>query len=161
MQNARCLDLYAGTGALGLEALSRGAAFVQFVETNKAASSNLEKNLQTLAARKNEYALHQGDALRFLKGLNTEPGTVKTDSNNRAFDIVFLDPPFQSDLWQESAALLAESSTVSSDALIYVERPRETKFTTPAGWREYRSLNAGAINATLYAKRPTEPPGEL
>jgi len=160
LHNAQCLDLFAGTGALGLEALSRGAAHVQFVETHKPTFETLAANLRTLKAETNEYALEHGDALQFLKSLSgndlanntssqAEP-KFKLNKQRPRFDIIFLDPPFQDNLWQQSLDLLVKATIVSSDALIYVERPRETKIKTPATWHEHRSLNAGTINATLY-----------
>jgi 16S rRNA (guanine966-N2)-methyltransferase len=66
LHQARCLDVYAGTGALGLESLSRGAQFVQFVELNKSNSQLLKRNLLSLDAQANEFAIEEGDALNFL-----------------------------------------------------------------------------------------------
>ena len=150
LANAHCLDLFAGSGALGMEALSREASFVQFVEEHHAASVSLSENLQSLNAEASEYSVHCGDAIRYLLSLSTNSGAQKT----RPFDIVFLDPPFERDLWQQSVDLLAASPMVSSDALIYVESPRETKAKIPQNWRTHRSLNAGSINATLYRLDP-------
>ena len=150
LANAHCLDLFAGSGALGMEALSREASFVQFVEEHHAASVSLSENLQSLNAEASEYSVHCGDAIRYLHSLSTNSGAQKT----RPFDIVFLDPPFERDLWQQSVDLLAASPMVSSDALIYVESPRETKAKIPQNWRTHRSLNAGSINATLYRLDP-------
>lgn len=149
LHQARCLDLYAGTGALGLEALSRGAAFVQFIESHAPTHQALKQNLLTLDADKTEYVLTHNDALRVLSDLQNSD-SKNSDQNSTLFDLVFLDPPFQENLWQKSMDLLASSPAISNDALIYVERPRETKINTPSIWREHRSLNAGKINATLY-----------
>lgn len=150
LHQARCLDLYAGTGALGLEALSRGAAFVQFIEAHSPTHHALKQNLLALDADKTEYALTRNDALRVLSDLQNSD-LQKNGQNLKLFDLVFLDPPFQEDLWQKSVDLLASSPAISNDALIYVERPRETKINIPSTWHEHRSLNAGKINATLYA----------
>ena len=155
LHDARCLDLYAGTGALGLEALSRGASFVQFVERHKGTHRRLADNLRTLDAKPSEYAIQQSDALQFLESLSsskypTNRAETSATQNAKHYDIVFMDPPFQSNLWQQSVDLLAGSPVVSNDALIYVESPIETKIKIPPNWREHRSLNAGTINATLY-----------
>jgi len=138
IQDAVCLDLFAGTGSLGFEALSRGAAFVQFVETNPKALRTLEQNLKSVGAAAEAQLAHQ-DALQFL-----------VSQQKKHFDIVFLDPPFQNQLWQKSIDLLDQAQVLASDALIYVESPRETKICVPASWHEHRTLNAGKINATLY-----------
>ena len=95
---ARCLDLFAGSGALGLEALSRGAAHVTFVEQDAAAARELRARLREWQAA--DARVEHGDALRYLAG------------TARAFDLVFLDPPFASQLLSRAAALL-ESAPVA------------------------------------------------
>jgi len=139
IHGARCLDLFAGTGSLGLEALSRGAQFVQFIDNNTQTLQALRGNLNKLNAAPTEFQIDRHDALKYLPQLHT-----------KSVDIVFLDPPFQSQLWQPSIDLLSASKALSNDAIIYVERPRETKINAPAHWHEHRTLNAGRINATLY-----------
>ncbi len=137
----RCLDLFAGTGALGLEALSRGAAHVQFVEAHAATARQLQTNLRLLDADPREYALAQCDALSWLQSTPAQP-----------FDLVFLDPPFAQDLWQSACAQLTEPGYLAEEALIYVESPKETKIETPSDWFELKSLQAGAVSARLFRR---------
>jgi 16S rRNA (guanine966-N2)-methyltransferase len=95
LAGARCLDLFAGTGALGLEALSRGAAHCDFVEKSAQAAATLRSNV---AALESEAAtVHAKDALEFLR-----------DTDAVKFDIVFLDPPFAADMLPELCRLLDE-----------------------------------------------------
>jgi 16S rRNA (guanine966-N2)-methyltransferase len=136
---ARCLDLFAGSGALGLEALSRGAAHVSFVERDAAAVRELRARLTEWGARDAE--VQRGDALRFLAH-RTLP-----------FDIAFLDPPFASGLLEEAAALLEGNGWLSVGALIYVEcGAREGVPLLPAGWLALKAKRAGEVGYHLYAR---------
>lgn len=134
---ARCLDLFAGSGALGLEALSRGAAHVTFVERDAAAARELQARLiewQASSAR-----VQQMDALRFL-GHAPE-----------AFDIAFLDPPFTSDLLAPASRLLQERQWLGPGALVYVEHPaREGQPPVPPGWTLARAKQAGEVGYYLW-----------
>lgn len=85
LQHARVLDLFAGSGALGLEALSRGAAEATFVELNQPSLEALRANIETLGVGERA-TVHRGDALRFAEGLQTG-----------AFDVAFADPPYTTD----------------------------------------------------------------
>jgi len=109
---SRCLDLFAGSGALGLEALSRQAAHVTFVERDAIAVRELRARLAEWRATGAQ--VEQGDALRFL------------GNAAQAFDIVFLDPPFSSPVLAESCRLLEERHWLSANALIYVETDAST-----------------------------------
>ncbi|HZT04614.1 MAG TPA: 16S rRNA (guanine(966)-N(2))-methyltransferase RsmD [Steroidobacteraceae bacterium] len=143
---ARCLDLFAGSGALGLEALSRGAAHVTFVEHDAAAA-------REIAARLAEWGAHtarveQADARRFLDRTPAAP-----------FDIVFLDPPFASRLLAEAAARLAQGGWLSDGALIYVERaaagtaaaPAMAAPEVPPAWTPLKAKQAGEVGYHLYS----------
>jgi 16S rRNA (guanine966-N2)-methyltransferase len=136
---ARCLDLFAGSGALGLEALSRGAAHVTFVERELSAVRELRARLAEWGAR-DAQAIH-GDALGFLAG------------TPQRFDIAFLDPPFASGLLGEAAALLERNGWLARAALVYVEcGAREGAPPLPAGWRALRAKRAGEVGYHLYAR---------
>lgn len=139
IHGATCLDLFAGTGALGIEALSRGAKFVQFAENNRTTATQLQQNLSLLKAESLRYTVLLGDGRQCL-----------TASNKQAYNIVFLDPPFDHDLWQEYAQLLQDSGALAQEALIYVETAAETKFTPPESWIQQKSLKAGSVVAWLY-----------
>jgi len=138
IHGARCLDLFAGSGALGLEALSRGAAHVTFVEQDAAAAYTLRERL--LEWQAGDARVVRTDALRYLSG------------DARPFDIVFLDPPFASGLLARSAALLEERDWLAADARIYVEcAAREGLPPLPAGWRPLKAKQAGEVGYHLLA----------
>lgn len=133
---ARCLDLFAGSGALGLEALSRGASHATFVECDSTAVRELRERLVQWGAR--EARVVQGDALQFLTG----PATP--------FGLVFLDPPFDSALLPQAAALLARHGWLAAGALIYVECPARTALPAlPAAWQLLRAKQAGEVGYHL------------
>ena len=138
IHGARCLDLFAGSGALGLEALSRGAAYVTFVEHDAAAARALRERLVEWQAA--EARVERADALRYLAG------------EARAFDVVFLDPPFASQLLSRSAALLEERHWLAADARIYLEcAAREGLPPLPASWRLLKAKQAGEVGYHLLA----------
>lgn len=134
---AQVLDLYAGTGALGLEALSRGARETVFVERNSAVASALEKNLATLGARGRVLTV---DAESFLAG----PASP--------FDLVFLDPPFRQGLAEASCASLEMGGWLSEGAYIYLETERELIPQPPADWQLHREVRAGDSLGRLYRR---------
>lgn len=119
VSDARCLDVFAGSGGLGLEALSRYAAHCDFIELDKQASQQLSKNITTLKlADDNSARVHQGDALSVLKKLGST-----------AFDIVFVDPPFGKDLVAPTLNALDTLQCVKAGSVIYLEH--ESTLTTP------------------------------
>lgn len=107
IEGANCLDLFAGTGVLGFEALSRGAGRVVLVESNRALCEQLREHAALLKADGAEIACM--DAFVWL---NANPGT---------FDVVFLDPPFGTDMAAESCARILNSGHLAPGGLIYVE----------------------------------------
>ncbi|MFK8043688.1 16S rRNA (guanine(966)-N(2))-methyltransferase RsmD [Congregibacter sp.] len=140
---ARCLDLFAGTGALGLEALSRGAAYCQFVEQQQQAARMLDQALAVLAA-KNRGAVYRGDALQFLNN---------TGANG--FDLLFLDPPFASDLLDSVLDQLHDHSVFNPNALVYVEYAPSQSPGFPDSWEQYRSKKSAGVIYELY-RLPTD-----
>ncbi len=138
---ARCLDLCAGTGALGIEALSRGAASVQFVERDPQAAQALSANLARLKASGG--VVNTGNAQDYLRGSAQQP-----------YDAVFLDPPFALDLWAALAQQLEAGGWLAHAALVYVESPRDAVPMLPAQWRVHREAMAGAVRYALYRHTP-------
>ena len=137
---ARCLDLFAGSGAIGLEALSRGAAHVTFVERDPAAAREIAARLEEWGARTARVA--HCDALRFLGATPAEP-----------FDIVFLDPPFGSALLEETVARLEQGRWLADDALIYIECPAASAAPAlPGDWRLLKAKQAGEVGYDLYSR---------
>mgnify|MGYP003594989489 FL=1 len=140
IQNAQVLDLCAGSGALGFEALSRGAANVVMIEPDVSQARFLKDNMQLLQA--NNCQLMVATAQRALNTLNVQ------------FDVLFLDPPYALDLWQE-LAVLAEP-LLADNAYIYVEADRDLallKLTDT--WQQIKHTKAGVVQAALYQKITT------
>jgi 16S rRNA (guanine966-N2)-methyltransferase len=136
---ARCLDLFAGSGALGLEALSRGAARVVFVESAAAAALDLRERLVQWGARAG--SVTRMDGLRYLR---TQP---------EVFDIVFLDPPFAAGALAAAARLLEERDWLAPGALIYVEcAARAAPPALPHTWLPLRQKRAGEVGYHLFQK---------
>ncbi len=137
LHGARCLDLCAGTGALGIEALSRGALRVVFVERSPVATKTLKANIASLSASGAEVL--NIDALKYLAGSNIE-----------AFDIVFIDPPFADDLQHELCRLLAEQQWLADDARVYVEMDRDQPdLRLPENWQELKNRTTGNVRYVL------------
>jgi 16S rRNA (guanine966-N2)-methyltransferase len=138
IDGARVLDLFAGSGALGLEALSRGAAHATFVERDRRAGAAIE----AVAREWRESALDvvSGDALAWL-----------ARANDVAYDVVFLDPPYDAELAGPAAAALARG-WLAPDARVYIERRvRIALPELPEGWRELREGRAGEVGYHLFA----------
>jgi 16S rRNA (guanine966-N2)-methyltransferase len=137
IHGARCLDLYAGTGALGLEALSRGAASAVFVERDPVAERQLRKNVEILGADKAE--ILKKDSLDYLRGTPAS-----------SFDIVFLDPPYAGNLLGETCRLLVDTHQLAGDALIYLEDERTRgEPDLPQGWTVLHNKTAGNVRYLL------------
>ena len=138
---ARCLDLFAGSGALGLEALSRGASHVTFVERERQAARAIEECLAQFDSQgRLDWRVLAADAEAFL-ATAAEP-----------FDIVFLDPPFASSVLQRSAARLERGGWLSRAARIYVECPAEQPAPVPASWIHERDKRSGQVGYHLYLR---------
>lgn len=131
IEGARCLDLFAGSGALGLEALSRGAAWVDFVDTDRRLLAAVDAHLEALGCR--NAATISDDAARYL------------DRVERPYDIVFLDPPFDQGLLPEILGRLTSSEILSDGARVYLERNAKTDIELPAGWSMWRDSRAGQV----------------
>jgi 16S rRNA (guanine966-N2)-methyltransferase len=136
----RVLDLFAGTGALGIEALSRGAASVDFVERDASAAQALRANLSRLKQPEGHVSVL--DAQRYLNG------------PPRPYQLVFLDPPFAQDLWQATAQQLECGGWLATQALIYVESPRDRDPPLPGNWQPHRRGVAGEVAYALYRRAP-------
>ncbi len=132
---AGCLDLFAGSGALGLEALSRGAASVVFIDQERQVVEALRAHLESLHAANGEVL--QSEALAFLRG------------PRRAFDIVFLDPPFTSSLLAEAASVLEQHGWLAPQAHIYTEYPAGFAPQLPDTWEVIRESHAGRVGFAL------------
>ena len=136
IEGSRCLDLYAGSGALGLEALSRGAREVVFVENSARAVTVLQESVATLDAA--GASVKKIDALRYLQG-DSEP-----------FDIVFLDPPFAADLLEDLCRLLDDRDWLNAGARVYLEQDHDRPLPRlPDGWVVLKEKTAGNVRYAL------------
>ncbi len=136
IDGTRCLDLFAGSGALGFEALSRGAAHCTFVERDPHAVRALHTNRERLAAT--DCSIVKAEALAYLRKATSK------------WDIVFLDPPFDAMLISDCLALLLSRSLLADDARIYVEH-RRTATPDLAPFTVLKSTRAGDSAAVLLA----------
>ncbi len=136
---ARCLDLFAGSGALGLEALSRGASEVCFVERDLAATRELRARLTEWGAK--GARVEHAEALQFLRG------------PSGPFDVVFLDPPFAGGLLRSAAELLERNHWLAQEALIYVEcAAREGLPSLSPSWSVVKAKQAGEVGYHLLTR---------
>ncbi len=140
LPNARVLDAFAGTGSLGLEALSRGASEVVFVEKSPAASKQLNENIATLQQGNMPPAtdVRTGD---IMHNLTQFAG---------AFDIVFLDPPFHQGLLNDCIEGLCKGNLVRKGSWVYIESEQSLTVNAPINWYLHREKNAGQVNYRLY-----------
>lgn len=138
IQGARCLDCFAGSGALGLEALSRYAGSATLLEFERPVAQQLEKNLALLQGKG---SVVNTNTLNWLAG------------NGQPFDVVFLDPPFRKGLLAETVTLLEQQGWLADEAWIYVEAEAESAATdVPANWQLHREKVAGQVAYRLYIR---------
>ena len=136
IQDANCLDCFAGSGGLGFEAMSRGAKSLTLVELNKAAAQQLKNNKALLKIDNIEVI--QQSALDFLQ------------ANQQKFSLVFIDPPFRKGLAQQAAELLVTNG-LDDNALIYVEMEADTNAQVmPGHWQLLKEKVAGQVVYRLY-----------
>lgn len=132
---ARCLDLFAGSGALGLEALSRGAAHCVFVDREHSVIESLRAHFALLGTQAGEAV--QSDALAFL------------EAQAHGFKLVFLDPPFASDLLERTLQILCTGTVLAPGAHLYIEYAAQHPPVLPAGWCMWRESRAGQVGFGL------------
>ena len=142
---ARVLDLFAGSGALGFEAASRGAAEVWLVERDAGQARSLGETALRLHA--DAVRVVCADALRWLPQAPT------------GFDLAFLDPPFDAGLWQQAAAALQPH--LADSAWVYVELAAPASFVPPAGWRLHREGRSREARHLLFRAEKPDPAATL
>lgn len=137
LSGATCLDLFAGSGALGFEAASRGAAACVLIERDAELAQRLHAHAARLQATQVE--VHAMDAVTWLSA----PATVR-------FDIVFVDPPFEAQL--HAAVVARLDDWLAPQAMIYVEAPRDAVFAPPAHWALHREGSTREVRYALYRR---------
>ena len=139
LEGSRCLDLFAGSGALGLEALSRGAGKATFVDQSRALMRALRANLETLGASNGSVV--EEDVLAYLRHGNS----------GDAADLVFLDPPFRGGLVEPVCQQLAAGGWVKAGSRVYIEHESELpEPALPGHWSLARRKTAGQVCYSLY-----------
>ena len=129
--------MFAGSGALGFEAMSRGAQAVTMIEASRIATQQLRSNAKSLGA--DNVTIYCGDAIEWLQHCSTP------------FDIVFLDPPFRGNLLASCLERLRGSDVLAPDALLYIEVPRNSAITNiDNSWLALKSKAAGNVEFGLY-----------
>jgi len=143
ISGADCADLFAGTGALGFEAASRGAASVLMIEKHPRAQEVLRQSIDQLQAV--QVKLHAGGAMSMLED-------IKPDS----FDLVFVDPPFDSNLGGLVFERLDKIGAVRRGGFIYVESPASRLISPPEDWRVWRDQQLGEVRMQLFRRNIQE-----
>jgi 16S rRNA (guanine966-N2)-methyltransferase len=146
--DANVLDLFAGTGALGIEALSRGAREATFVERDRAAVAAIEANVRTTGFA-DRATIVRDEALRF----------VMNDGNRAAgWDLVLADPPYEHDVGEVEAVLraLAEGALEEGWTCVLTRATRNLKIVIPVHWRAYRRLEYGDSAVLIARQEPVE-----
>lgn len=140
LQGKRCLDLFAGSGVLGIEALSRGAASTVFIEKNPQAANLIANNLSQLGLIGGE--VQCADAFQWL-------GT--SAAAKREFDIIFIDPPFASNYMDDLIAVLAEGPMFAANCKLYIESPIAfDEFRPLKKWQQLKTKKAGKVYFSLW-----------
>ena len=140
IEGSHCLDLFAGSGALGFEAVSRGAAHATLVDNDQKVISSLSQQVEKLDAQ--EISLARVDGLSYIGNCSTQ------------FDIIFLDPPFAKYNPDEILQTIIASECVKKGGLIYLEAsPEKFPQTLPDAWQWQRQLKAGQVECGLMAAK--------
>lgn len=141
LPGARCIDLFAGSGALGLEALSRGAGHCCFVDNNGPGLDVIGQHLALLECGDGQ--CRRADAMSLLAGGNRDT----------PYDIAFLDPPFDAGLLAPACEVLNSHGWLADDAMVYVESSvRDPEFVAPPGWNLHRDKRAGEVRYRLFVR---------
>jgi 16S rRNA (guanine(966)-N(2))-methyltransferase RsmD len=149
LENAAVLDLFAGSGSLGIESLSRGASTATFVEADRRVASVIEDNVNRLGLRE-QSRLVRGDALTVLEG--TLPGGP--------FDVIFADPPYSTGLAQRSLEMLGGSWLPALSGVVVVEHDRGDELPDTAGrLSRFRTRSYGGTVVDFYEVRPIDAGG--
>lgn len=140
VSEARCLDLFAGSGGLSFEALSRYADSALLLEKDRNAAMQLKKNLTTLKCDNGE--VKNTDSIKFL-----------STPSSQQFDLVFIDPPFRKNLLEQSCQLLESNNWLSEDAVIYIEMESELAgVNLPSNWSCLKEKTAGQVTFSLWQR---------
>ena len=143
IEGSRFLDICAGSGAVAIEALSRGAARVVFVDVSRRSCAVIEENLAQIGISHGADIINR-DALAAIKRLEAE---------SEEFDIIFFDPPYESELYSQAMKLIASSGILSGEGVVVVEHRAKTPPESEFGdLRAYREVRQGESSLAFYAR---------
>ncbi|PPD21304.1 MAG: 16S rRNA (guanine(966)-N(2))-methyltransferase RsmD [Methylomonas sp.] len=137
---SQCLDLFAGSGALGFEAVSRGAKHVVLVDANPDTCRELQANQVKLKT----------DAIEIVN----QDGLAYLRQSRHRFDVVFVDPPFRDNYAGLACSALAESDVIAVSGIVYVETAADCVFTPPERWALLKQKTAGDVRYNLFSNGP-------
>jgi 16S rRNA (guanine966-N2)-methyltransferase len=139
--DALCLDAFAGSGGLGFEALSRYGKSCTFIELNKNAAKKVAENVQLLDLSAQQAQIIQGNTLDVLNNLN------------QAYDLIFLDPPFNQNLLPETIQSIDENALLSIDGVIYIEcEGQGVSYSIPENWQLIKEKRSTQVLARVYQR---------
>jgi 16S rRNA (guanine(966)-N(2))-methyltransferase RsmD len=151
IEGARFVDICAGSGAVGIEALSRGAEYVTFIESSLKAARIISENLRNCGIKRN-YRMINRDAIRALKNLASEKAQ---------FDVLYFDPPYNSDIYTPVMWVIAKHRLLAEDGVLIVEHHRQTPLLPNYDQlRPYRELAQGESHLTFFGVEAAAPGGE-
>jgi 16S rRNA (guanine966-N2)-methyltransferase len=151
IEGARFVDICAGSGAVGIEALSRGAQYVTFIESSLKAARIISENLRNCGIKRN-YRMINRDAIRALKNLASEKAQ---------FDVLYFDPPYNSDIYTPVMWVIAKHHLLAEDGVLIVEHHRQTPLLPNYDQlRPYRELAQGESHLTFFGVEAAAPGGE-
>lgn len=160
IQDARVADIFAGTGTIGLETLSRGAKSIVFIEKDRKALELLRKNVATLNVQDETLCWSTDVARTSFRPRNCEDMTP--------FDVAFFDPPYKmvqdivpGKVLYKSLERLAREGVTSDDALLVFRTPGRAEFQLPEAWQFERKLEYSRMDVHWFRKQPGVPPAEL
>lgn len=130
----KCLDLFAGSGSLGIEALSRAAGYVAFVEKNNILAKDLKVTLNKLKILNDLYIVHNIDGINYLQ------------NNNESFDLIFLDPPYDSDILSNCLNIIMKKKELYVNSIIYIEYEKQINLDN---YYSLKSSRVGVVHFNL------------
>lgn len=140
IQGECCLDLFAGSGALGFEALSRGASQVDFIEQSPSAANSIRSNIERLGTERGE--AYCSDAFEWLD---------RRGQDSKKYGLVFLDPPFKGEALARAIVKIESAELLRDGGLVYIEKEKQPSGDDlPSHWLEIKSKKAGVVQFGLY-----------
>jgi 16S rRNA (guanine966-N2)-methyltransferase len=141
IRNARCLDAFAGSGSLGIEAFSRGAANITFIEKDKNAFNNLKKICESFQSP--DISVINADTSQYLN--------KQSQNDITTFDIIFMDPPFTKEFPTDCISYLSNTNILATNGLLYIEYGQEIDLDSTI-WKRLKQKQAGQVVYALYKK---------